>query len=497
MDNFLMKLLETSLVMSILAILFILANLILGNKYKSKWKYNIWLAFILCLIIPVKPEFNLPFGISVNEEVKTSSELGIPNNTTQNNLSISSSNKLKTTNSYDSKTISTSQILFLIWLIGAILLGCYYIFKNTRTKSILHRWSINHVPENIMHLFQNTKASLDIQNDNIKIKICKLNITPMIIGIKNPIILIPNKKIPDDELAMILKHELIHYKRHDLIKKFLGLISLVLHWFNPIVHLINYKMKIECETSCDEEVLHGLEMNERILYGEAIIGIIQTKPSISPIVSTKFYGGKNGMKKRISAIVNNNKRNKLIIPIILGCIVISIGMLSNSVIANSKEITYDEAKEIVLNKTNGGTVISCNLNTSKEDRVYDMKVVKGNEEFCISVGTKNSKIYSCEVKNTNASQKEPTSVVPSQEEFKENTSKSNTSSSNNLNTSTSNSKSTSTNNTNNKSNTNNSTINSNKSASPNTSNGHHNNDGHGHNYNNGANSKHNNSNHHQ
>lgn len=461
MDNFLVNLLETSLIMSILAILFIWANVILGNKYKSKWKYNIWFAVILFLIIPIKPDFNLPFSISLNEEVKTSSELGIPNHITQNNVSTSYSNTLKTTNLSDNKTFSTYEILFGVWLIGAMLLGCYYIFKNIRTKSILYRWSINHIPKNILCLFQDTKASLNIQNDNIKIKICKLNITPMIIGIRNPTILIPNKKIPDDELAMILKHELIHYKRHDLIKKFLGLISLVLHWFNPIVHLINYKMKIECETSCDEEVLQGLEMNKRILYGEAIIGIMQTKPSINPIVSTNFYRGKNGMKKRISAIVNNNKQNKLSIPMILGGVVISIGILSNSVIANSKEITYDEAKEIVLNKTNGGSVISCNLNTSKEDRVYDMKVVKGNEEFYISVGTKNSKIYNYEVKNTDTPQKEATSLVESQEETKEDTFKSNT------------------------------------SPSPDTSNGHHNNDGHGHNYNNRGNSKHNNSNHHQ
>jgi beta-lactamase regulating signal transducer with metallopeptidase domain len=42
----------------------------------------------------------------------------------------------------------------------------------------------------------------------------------------------------EDELRFILMHELVHCKRKDLYYKFLILIAISMHWFNPIAYLI-------------------------------------------------------------------------------------------------------------------------------------------------------------------------------------------------------------------------------------------------------------------
>lgn len=343
MDSFLEKLLETSFIMSLLSIILLIINRFLGDKYSSKYKYTIWLIIIIFLILPIKPEFNSPFNISLNEKISILFENSLLKYTNQQYILSDTIVNFKNIFSYN--------LLLLIWIIGALSFGCYYIFKNIHTYSVLHRWSTTNIPKSTLDIFNNVKSNLNITNSNIKLKVCKLNITPMIIGIKNPIILIPDQKIPDDELSIILKHELIHFKRHDIIKNLLGIFSIILHWFNPVVHIINYKMKIECEASCDEAVLHGLNIKERILYGEALIGIMERNPILYSFASTKFYGGKSGMKKRISRIMNQEKNNMISIPIILGIIIISLGLFSNSIIVNSKGTAYNHKINNVENST--------------------------------------------------------------------------------------------------------------------------------------------------
>jgi hypothetical protein len=120
--------------------------------------------------------------------------------------------------------------------------------------------------------------------------------------------LLPPVKIADDELSLILKHELIHLKRYDLWYKALFLTATVLHWFNPVVYLMAKSVAVQCEISCDALVLQGADFQQRKQYGEAIIGIVKNGAKLRTALSTDFYGGKKGMKNRISSIMDTSKK---------------------------------------------------------------------------------------------------------------------------------------------------------------------------------------------
>lgn len=77
----------------------------------------------------------------------------------------------------------------------------------------------------------------------------------MLVGFFHPAILLPPVKFAGDELSLILKHELIHFKRHDLWYKALILEATALHWFNPVVYLMAKAAAVQCEISCDALVL--------------------------------------------------------------------------------------------------------------------------------------------------------------------------------------------------------------------------------------------------
>jgi hypothetical protein len=156
-------------------------------------------------------------------------------------------------------------------------------------------------------LFIREKRSLNIRR-RIGVKICPCIKTPMMVGFVRPIVLLPSEDIPYDELGAILRHELVHFKRHDLYWKTLMMLALAVHWFNPIAHLLFRVACNLCETSCDEEVLKGADEKTRARYGEAIIGVIRGGGAYQTALSTNFFSSTKGIKKRVYAIMDISKK---------------------------------------------------------------------------------------------------------------------------------------------------------------------------------------------
>jgi hypothetical protein len=105
-----------------------------------------------------------------------------------------------------------------------------------------------------------------------KIKILESDIiqTPMLIGIITPILVIPTKDIVREDLRLIIRHELVHFKRKDILVKWLSKLINALHWFNPLVYFAVLKLNRECEYSCDEEVIRKLKKDGKRRYAEVL-----------------------------------------------------------------------------------------------------------------------------------------------------------------------------------------------------------------------------------
>lgn len=101
---------------------------------------------------------------------------------------------------------------------------------------------------------------------------------------------------------------MVHFKRKDLWYKSLVLIAAAIHWFNPLIYLIVKAIDIQCELSCDAEVVRNMGADIRLSYSETIIGVVRYKSSIATAFSTNFYGGKKGMKSRIFSIMDTGKK---------------------------------------------------------------------------------------------------------------------------------------------------------------------------------------------
>jgi len=247
------------------------------------------------------------------------------------------------------------------------------------------------------------KKDSGLKKAEISLVQCNFVTTSLLTGFLKPVVVVPDKHFEADELEMIFHHELIHYKRKDLLVKLLSVIAISVHWFNPIIYWLCNAIQTESEASCDEAVILEIGENNRRYYAELIIEMVGSKKSTT-MLSTCFYGGKNSMKRRLNSIMNTTRKIKrpayaTIIAIIM------VTFMSGSVFAFSAHeangntpveiadisnynIEPAHAREIALTTVGGGTVVSAALNGD----IYMVEVIYGDKRYEIDIDAINGSI---------------------------------------------------------------------------------------------------------
>ena len=200
------------------------------------------------------------------------------------------------------------QIVLCIWILGCAVFCAYHLIRYFRFHSMTKRWSVRLENDRIDEMAAMQKVRLGI-SAKIEIYVCSCISSPMLTGLLKPKILLPAyMKIAEDELELILRHELIHYSRRDIWYKLLILVAAAMHWFNPAVYIMAGQIASLCEISCDEKTVKALDIKARIRYSETILYMQKSKGLNKTVLSTNFYGGKIDMRNRVSSIIRNEKK---------------------------------------------------------------------------------------------------------------------------------------------------------------------------------------------
>lgn len=97
------------------------------------------------------------------------------------------------------------------------------------------------------------------------------------IGIINKTIVVPEYllgKLTDEEIGIILRHELMHIRKNDVALKVGMFVLGSLNWFNPLIYYLNQNLDEWIELSCDEEMLRYADSSYRHAYIDALLKIL-------------------------------------------------------------------------------------------------------------------------------------------------------------------------------------------------------------------------------
>ena len=156
--------------------------------------------------------------------------------------------------------------------------------------------------------------------------------SPMLVGFFRPTILLPSEHLPDSDARFILAHELTHFRRGDLWKKFLMNMIQCIHWFNPVVYLLSRDFAYWLETSCDEEVVSSLDYAQRKEYGYLLINYAPATRRVGPRLYVSFTSCRYKLKRRISIMMNSNKKSRSLLGLLLALALV-VGCLATSALA--------------------------------------------------------------------------------------------------------------------------------------------------------------------
>ena len=302
MQNFVIMLLTCSVSMSALTLIYMACTPFLIKRYSEKWLYYAWLVVVIGLIIPFRPRWNVMPVFQIGSVAQTGDGALIP-----------TAQMMGGNVYFVAPNVFWLQIAATVWLAGVIAFLSYHAVRHYLFVKMTKRWSVSVTDEQTLDLMQTLKKEMDITK-RIDLNVCSSAGSPMLIGLVKPRIFIPTAEMAHDELRYILKHELVHYKRKDILYKYLVLAATAANWFNPVVYLAAKEIANLCEMSCDAEVVKNEDADTRQFYSETIIGVVKYKSKLKTALSTNYYGGKNGMRKRISTIMSmNNKKAGVVV----------------------------------------------------------------------------------------------------------------------------------------------------------------------------------------
>ncbi len=131
--------------------------------------------------------------------------------------------------------------------------------------------------------------------------------TPMLVGVLDPAIYLPDREYTDKQLENILRHELAHYCHGDVPLKWWAVLAACLHWFNPLAWLVRRELARSCELACDEAVIQTLDSTGKQDYGDTLIDMAAPARLPGAVISTAVCEEKKNLKDRLTAILNSGR----------------------------------------------------------------------------------------------------------------------------------------------------------------------------------------------
>lgn len=326
MDAIFQSLWEMSLFAIPVILLLAVCSNRLGKRYGAKWRYLVWLVVAVRLCIPMQlsvPERMAGMRMevpSVQNGARGVLEVKNPEYLTQSDEAKAERNTFMQA-MQEEGTLTMLHIdlgggdggndrdmidFFLaypwtLWLLGVVLFLAWQRWKYTSFRQMLKRNRRKVLDASVLDTYYSLCKEMGIKK-RPDLHFCGGLPSPLCVGFFRQEIYINSEDREEEDIRLILKHELTHCKRKDLWFKGVLMLARAVHFFNPFVHWMAKLAERDMELSCDVAVMENCTMEERQAYSMAILRTVREANHKGMQLSTAFFGGKEELKLRFENI---------------------------------------------------------------------------------------------------------------------------------------------------------------------------------------------------
>lgn len=325
METFLLNLLKTSLLGSLAILAMLVLKPLWRERYRAKTRCWLWLALAVFLLLPVDfsvknapvqaappKDYTLFVGTDKTAIQSTDNLFGdMAEKSGQSPAQVRDTIIQRPVTNPEQKTtryIPVTTILFYGYLAGAAAFLLYQGVSYALFRRTVRRWKRDVSRADYAAMLSDTARDLGVSAPEMIV--CEAISTPAVTGLLRSRLLLPHEHYDVQELRYILRHELCHLKRRDMLLKLVLLAANAMHWFNPVVYLMLRQADEDIELACDSAATDGLELPERAAYSRTLLAAVQS--SVRALPATTCFGGTvERLKRRITNVLGAQKKRGL------------------------------------------------------------------------------------------------------------------------------------------------------------------------------------------
>lgn len=325
METFLLNLLKTSLLGSLAILAMLVLKPLWRERYRAKTRCWLWLALAVFLLLPVDfsvknapvqaappKDYTLFVGTDKTAIQSTDNLFGdMAEKSGQSPAQVRDTIIQRPVTNPEQKMtryIPVTTILFYGYLAGAAAFLLYQGVSYALFRRTVRRWKRDVSRADYAAMLSDTARDLGVSAPEMIV--CEAISTPAVTGLLRPRLLLPHERYDVQELRYILRHELCHLKRRDMLLKLVLLAANAMHWFNPVVYLMLRQADEDIELACDSAATDDLDRAERAAYSRTLLAAVQS--SVRALPATTCFGGTvERLKRRITNVLGAQKKRGL------------------------------------------------------------------------------------------------------------------------------------------------------------------------------------------
>ncbi|WP_302771185.1 M56 family metallopeptidase [Anaerotignum lactatifermentans] len=313
-----------------------------GKQFSPTWQYVLWVGVLLVMVVPISVK--VPALVQPLQEKQVVQTVPLPEEQTMteqpvpvDTVEAPAGEILPFTEETALPPISWWDVLAVIWVLGALGSLGYRLTGYFRFSRHIRRTG--------------EPMELDGVPKRLRVRKTSAAVSPMVMGMIRPTLILPETALTESRLPYVLRHELVHYRRGDIFWRWLAVLATSIHWFNPMVYVAAAQMQEACEISCDWCVVRSMEQAKRDDYMRVILELLAEAMAKKQILTTQMASEKKQLQRRFTMIRNQKPvgMKKLLLSVCVGTALLGAAWLTGCTLRETyvtKEPAVETADEI-------------------------------------------------------------------------------------------------------------------------------------------------------